>query len=609
MEADGVELGERHFPGRQGRLLFAYLVAENGREVPRDELADVLWGDAVPATWEKALSVLASKLRAALSEAGVDGATALTAAFGCYRLDLPAGTWVDILEAASATGKSELLLEAGEPEKAADAAGPAESVTRLPFLPGDDGPWVHAKRRELADVRARALAVLAEASQGAGKPAEAVRWAEQAVEAEQFRESGYRLLMTAHIAAGNRAEALRVYERCRQLLAEELGAYPSPETESLYRELLETPPPRQAAAQPEAPPPATGRRRLRMLALVTFVVAAALAAVFALDSSGGGGLRPDSVLRIDPKTLKATEVAQVGDAPDLIVAAGGYLWVTNDILRDTAASGIRNAGDRTLTRVNPSTGRTSPVGGAAPCGLAADPSGGVWVANCVAAHSSRSSTVQLIDAKSLRFEQTWAVPGGGCFYRGLAYGGGSLWASDVPPCGSSSDVHSLRQVDPRTGEIRTIRIGGYAGALGWSDRYGDLWITNFPDGSVTRLHADTGTQTVAPDGINPASVVSTRNATWVADWSAPQVLRLDPAGPGKPLTVRLPVSRGSGCPKYSCVWTVAAGSGAVWATTPEDHAVWRIDPKTNDVTRVRLPYEPTGVTVAAGEVWVTVRGR
>ena len=30
--------------------------------------------------------------------------------------------------------------------------------------------------------------------------------------------------MEAHVAAGNRAEALRVYERCRRLLAEELGA-------------------------------------------------------------------------------------------------------------------------------------------------------------------------------------------------------------------------------------------------------------------------------------------------------------------------------------------------------------------------------------------------
>ena len=62
--------------------------------------------------------------------------------------------------------------------------------------------------------------------------------------------------MAAHAAAGNRAEALRVYERCRRLLAEELGAYPSPETESVYRQLLEAPSADSAApAVPETAPP------------------------------------------------------------------------------------------------------------------------------------------------------------------------------------------------------------------------------------------------------------------------------------------------------------------------------------------------------------------
>jgi DNA-binding SARP family transcriptional activator len=44
LETDGSLVGEGRFPGRQGRLLFAYLVAEQGRPVPRDELAEALWG-------------------------------------------------------------------------------------------------------------------------------------------------------------------------------------------------------------------------------------------------------------------------------------------------------------------------------------------------------------------------------------------------------------------------------------------------------------------------------------------------------------------------------------------------------------------------------------
>jgi DNA-binding SARP family transcriptional activator len=44
--------------------------------------------------------------------------------------------------------------------------------------------------------------------------------------------------MRAHLAAGNRAEALRSYESLRSMLADELGVPPEPESESLYQEAL-----------------------------------------------------------------------------------------------------------------------------------------------------------------------------------------------------------------------------------------------------------------------------------------------------------------------------------------------------------------------------------
>ena len=232
VESDGVVLGEGRFGGRQGRLVFAYLVAEQGRPVPRDKLAEVLWGPIPPATWEKALTVIASKLRSALTEAGIDAASALTSAFGCYRLELPEGSWVDVTAAASAADEARQALAAGDLETARACAELAVSVMRQPFLPGEDGTWVEEKRRDFADLRIDALTVLSDACLRLGDAPDAAKWAEQAIVLEPFRESGYRRLMEAHAAAGNRAEALQVYERCRRLLAEELGAYPSPETAS-----------------------------------------------------------------------------------------------------------------------------------------------------------------------------------------------------------------------------------------------------------------------------------------------------------------------------------------------------------------------------------------
>jgi basic membrane lipoprotein Med (substrate-binding protein (PBP1-ABC) superfamily)/DNA-binding SARP family transcriptional activator len=290
VEAGEVVLDERRLPGRQGRLLFAYLVMANGRPVPRDELAQALWGDAVPTTWDKALSVLLSKLRRMLSEAGIDGGSALTAAFGCYRLDLPDGTWVDVLRADDAVHEATARLAADRLAEATEAAAFAESVARLPFLPGDDGSWVDAKRRELADVRVRALSVLSEASLRSGEATVAAHWAELEVDLEPFREIGHRHLMAAQIAAGNRAEALQVYERCRQLLAEELGAYPSPETESVYRGLLEAPGP--VDVQPTSRQPAAlvhRRPRLPPLVGAMVVLAAIAAAAVAVVATRGEG--------------------------------------------------------------------------------------------------------------------------------------------------------------------------------------------------------------------------------------------------------------------------------------------------------------------------------
>src|SRR5207237_88201 len=78
----------------------------------------------------------------------------------------------------------------------------------------------------------RALDVLVEVHAWNREPALAVRVAQQALALEPFRESGYRRLMRLHQSAGDRAEALRVYERCRRLLADELGTTPAAATEA-----------------------------------------------------------------------------------------------------------------------------------------------------------------------------------------------------------------------------------------------------------------------------------------------------------------------------------------------------------------------------------------
>ena len=623
IEAGGVVVDEQRFPGRKGRLLFAYLLAAQGRPVPRSELADALWGDEPPATWEKAVSVLVSKLRTLLNECGVDGSEALTNAFGCYQLVLPPGSWVDVPAADEAAAAAEHALAAGDWDGARVDASTAESLARGTFLPGEDSRWVDDRRAELREILVRALECLADANRLAGDPAAAVHAAEELIALVPFRERGHRLLMQAQSAAGNDAEALRTYERCRTLLADELGAYPSPETEAVYLDILRSSPGGSIAEVDQldadglskdpttaiSEPPRRDRRKLAAVVAVVLLLlvlgAAALAFVPARGDARPPEVLPNSVVRIDPDTLERTQVVRVGNEPDVAATAGGFVWVIHRTLRSDDSNKVRDSGDRVLTRIDPSTGDAVVVGGGlAPCagGLVADPSGDVWVANCYAAGSGAHATVVRVDAKTLRFEATWPVPAGTGFFRGLAYGDGSLWVADAS---GQVDYHGITEVDPQTGARRRIKLDRHATGLGWSEGYGDLWMNDFARRSVSRMHAQNGAvKTFESVGVRPAPLVVQGDTVWVGDWELPQLYRIPAVGSGIPRLVSLPVkARLTGVG----VTAVAAGGGWIWATVPVSRALWRIDPNRNRVTRIPLRYFPWGVAAGDDGVWVTVR--
>ena len=613
VEANGSIVDEQRFPGRQGRVVFAYLAAQKGRPVPRDELAELLWGDELPATWEKALRVLMTKLRALLDESGIDGATALTSAFGCYKLTLPDGAWIDVDAATGATERGEAAFASGDLAEARAQASAAAALARRSFLPGEEGHWVEEKRRELHDLLVRALECLRDASFAAGNFAEAVRSAQEVTALEPFRESSHRRLMEAHAAAGDPAEALRAYERCRRFLADELGTYPSAETEAVYLGLLRNSPKSRPADEgvapismlPEGQPSKRRPRRLARVAAAAVVALAAVAAgaiaVTRDDGTAPPKVLPTSVVRIDPKTLKRTQVIPTEPRADLVVAVGDYVWVTHGILRYTDKYTLRDAGDRVLTRIDPATGKSTPVaGGVAPCGLVADPSGDVWVANCYPAGTG--ANVVRVDAKTLKFEPRWRVPAGNGYYQGVAYGGGSLWVADVS--GGKVELPGMTELDPRTSSQHSIELGRHANALAWSEDYGDLWMTHFQAGSVSRRDARTGAvKTYESVATNPGPLVVQRDSVWVGDWDRPTVVRLPATGSGPPLDIALPVTT-----RPAGVTSVAAGAGAVWATVPDDHALFRIDPKTNKTVRIGLRYFPWGAAVGDDGIWVTVRG-
>jgi len=233
LSSDGRLIRASRLPGRQGRRLFAYLALERSRLVTRDELVESLWPRQPPAAYETALSAIVSKLRRLLQEIGLDRRT-LAAGSGCYRLELPAASWIDIETANESVHLAEAALLAGDSRAAYGPAVVACAILRRPFLPGEDAPWIDARRGVLRNSLLRALDCLAQIHDINGERALALRAAKDAVELEPYREEGHRRLMLIHDASGNRAEALRAYVKLQALLQAELGTSPSPETRRVF---------------------------------------------------------------------------------------------------------------------------------------------------------------------------------------------------------------------------------------------------------------------------------------------------------------------------------------------------------------------------------------
>jgi SARP family transcriptional regulator, regulator of embCAB operon len=232
--SNGVTVGERAFAGRQVRRLFVRLAAVH-EPIAQVDLADDLWGPTWPDAWQVSLRALISKLRATL---GLVGATGMISSTGStYLLRLPIDAWVDVDVASDAIHRAETALSTGDRSTSCGWALAARAISSRPILPSEEGAWLDDLRRRLTDVRLRALECLAELWISEGDAGLAARDAAEAIEIDPFSERAHRLLIRAHLAAGDRGAAARALAVCHKLLEEELGVTPSPWTIALLAPL------------------------------------------------------------------------------------------------------------------------------------------------------------------------------------------------------------------------------------------------------------------------------------------------------------------------------------------------------------------------------------
>jgi DNA-binding SARP family transcriptional activator len=224
--------------GRERALLTLLLIHPN-RLVTTDRILDEIWGEAPPESGAKTVAFHVSKLRDALcpGRRKGDACDVLRTEPGGYLLHVEPDA-IDAMRFERRASEGRELLGS---DAVAARSRFAEALALWRGEALEDvryESFAQSEIRRLDELRLRALEDRLEADLALGRDAELVGELEALLAANPLRERLRGQLMTALYRAGRQAEALRVYDQGRHLLAEDLGIDPSPELEQLQRRIL-----------------------------------------------------------------------------------------------------------------------------------------------------------------------------------------------------------------------------------------------------------------------------------------------------------------------------------------------------------------------------------
>ena len=221
---------------RKPLMMLKALLGLGGKDVPLEELTDILWPDAEGDLAHQSFATTLARLRTVL---GNEKALALRGG----RLTLePRFCFVDAFAFESLVAQVDQVRLAGGADvqrtQAARLARRAIALYRGPFLPGESSHSCFATARERFRSKfLRAVAFLGREMEREGRWAEAIACYRQGLEVDDLAEEFYQRLMSSLARAGQSAEAMSVYRRCERRLSEALGIAPSADTAGIAKGL------------------------------------------------------------------------------------------------------------------------------------------------------------------------------------------------------------------------------------------------------------------------------------------------------------------------------------------------------------------------------------
>jgi WD40 repeat protein/DNA-binding SARP family transcriptional activator/type II secretory pathway predicted ATPase ExeA len=232
-----VDVGNGPVPlgGPKQRAVLAHLVLRANQLVPAETLIDQVWGDEPPDKARNVIQTYVSHLRKAL------GPDRIQSHGPGYRLrldpsELDATRFADLIRDA----KKALPVD---PNVAVATLEDALALWRGPALADlAERTSLVAEAARLEELRLEAQEARIEGLLAAGAPARAIGELEALVARNPWREGLWGLLMLAFYREGRQADALNVFQRAREILADELGIDPSPELVRFHERVLQQDP-------------------------------------------------------------------------------------------------------------------------------------------------------------------------------------------------------------------------------------------------------------------------------------------------------------------------------------------------------------------------------
>ena len=199
------------------QVVLEALVAEAGRPLSPDRLAEAMWGENRPHSWAKLIPSSVLRIRKVLGGGAIE-----TTPHG-YRLAL-AGEAVDAVRFERLVDRGHQLLVVGEADRARHVLREALALWRgRPLAEIEEWEPGRAAAERLDETRREAEETVVEASLRAGTHTEAVAEARVRVAEEPLRERRWSLLALAQYLSGDAAAALTTLRQARARLADELG--------------------------------------------------------------------------------------------------------------------------------------------------------------------------------------------------------------------------------------------------------------------------------------------------------------------------------------------------------------------------------------------------